>query len=62
MGGFSLVKSVSPLVNLKVGGLILKGDYVAETTYAKYDVVFYEGSSYAALQETTGNLPNDTDY
>ena len=62
MGGFQIVKTINPLVELKVGGLILEGEYVAETTYAKYDVVLYNGSSYAALQETTGNLPTDTGY
>lgn len=57
-----IVKVINPLVELKVGGLVLEGEYVAETTYSKYNVVLYNGSSYAALQETTGNLPTDTDY
>jgi len=39
-----------------------EGAYVAETTYDINDIVSYEGGSYIAIAETTGNLPTDTDY
>lgn len=38
------------------------GEYVAETTYNTNDVVSYNGASYVAKSETTGNLPTDTNY
>ena len=39
---------------------IFKGDYSATTTYNFLDVVFYDNSSFVALDTTTGNLPTDT--
>ena len=42
--------------------LVWQGTYVAETTYAVKDAVSYNGSSFIANTETTGNLPTDTDY
>ena len=39
-----------------------KGDYDPTVQYSKLDIVFYENSSYVALQTTQGNLPTDTDY
>ena len=39
-----------------------KGTYNASTTYAKLDIVDYQGSSYIAKQETTGNAPTNTTY
>lgn len=38
------------------------GEYNAGTTYAKNNVVTYNGSSYFAKQETTGNVPTNTTY
>lgn len=39
-----------------------KGDYNPDTTYDKGNFVSYNGSSYVARQETTGNLPTDVVY
>ena len=39
-----------------------RGEYNANTTYLKLDVVTYNGSSYVALKESTGNLPTNTTY
>ena len=39
-----------------------KGEFNELTTYQKLDVVTYDGSSYLALQESTGNLPTDKTY
>lgn len=39
---------------------IFKGDYNSTTTYNFLDVVFYDNSSFVALDTTTGNLPTDT--
>lgn len=39
-----------------------KGEFNELTTYQKLDVVTYLGSSYMALQESTGNLPTDETY
>lgn len=38
------------------------GEYNAGTTYVKNNVVTYNGSSYFAKQETTGNVPTNTAY
>lgn len=39
---------------------LFKGTYDAATTYTFLDVVFYDNSSFVALDTTTGNLPTDT--
>lgn len=39
-----------------------KGSYDAEETYDYLDVVYYNGSSYVALQTTVGNVPTNTTY
>ena len=49
-------------VQLNMSGPSFKGVYAGGTTYATGDSVSYNGSSYVALQETTGNLPTDTTY
>jgi len=36
------------------------GAYNAATVYATNDVVYYNGSSYVAIANTTGNVPTDT--
>lgn len=41
---------------------IFKGDYNANTTYNFLDVVYYDNSSFVALDTTTGNLPTDTEH
>lgn len=38
-----------------------QGAYSAETTYKKYNIVTYGGSSFIALQDTTGHAPPDPD-
>lgn len=40
----------------------LKGEYDANTTYEKLNIVFYQGSTYFALRQTKGNLPTNTTY
>ena len=40
-------------------GLNLRGTYNASTSYKKLDAVNYNGSSYAALADTTGVTPTD---
>ena len=41
-------------------GLKICGEYNAEETYSELDVVSFEGSSYAALEESTNVPPTDT--
>lgn len=41
---------------------LFKGNYDAATTYGFLDVVFYDNSSFVALDTTTGNLPTDTEH
>lgn len=41
---------------------LFKGNYDAATTYGFLDVVFYDNSSFVALDTTTGNLPTDTSH
>ena len=38
------------------------GEYDNTHKYERLDVVYYEGSSYVALQESIGQLPTNTDY
>lgn len=49
-------------INLGIVGIKNMGDYASQTKYEKLNVVTYQGSSYCALKETTGNLPTDTEY
>ncbi len=48
--------------NLGKVAITPKGEFSEITTYQKLDVVTYLGSSYMALQESTGNLPTNTEY
>lgn len=58
-----IVKLVDSPVHLNfTGGITPKGAYIAETTYNTGESVSYLGSSYVAIQETTGNLPTNTTY
>lgn len=41
---------------------IPKGEYDNGTPYLTNDIISYLGASYIASQNTTGNLPTDTDY
>lgn len=38
------------------------GDYDNVADYVEYDAVSYDGSSYMCIDDSTGNLPTDTDY
>jgi len=44
------------------GGINHKRAYNNSTAYVLGDAVLYEGSSYVAMQNTTGNLPTNTTY
>lgn len=48
-------------INLS-GGINPRGEYNPLTTYNTSDSVSFNGSSYIAIQETTGNLPTDTNF
>lgn len=39
-----------------------KGEYNSATTYQDLDLITYQGNSYLALKETTGNLPTNNEY
>lgn len=39
-----------------------KGEYNNATTYQNLDLITYQGNSYLALKETTGNLPTNNEY
>ena len=41
---------------------LFKGNYDAATTYCFLDVVYYDNSSFVALDTTTGNIPTDTEH
>lgn len=56
-----LVKILGSPISLGID-LTAKGVYAAGTTYVAGDSVSYNGSSFVAIQETTGNLPTDTTY
>ena len=52
-----------PITNvLGIVSIKNRGEYNSETSYEKLNVVTYQGSSYCALKDTTGNLPTDTEY
>lgn len=58
-----IVKLIDSPVHLNfTGGITPKGAYDAETTYNTGESVSYLGSSYVAIQETTGNLPTNVLY
>lgn len=40
-------------------GIAYKGEYLEGTTYKYLNCVYYEGSTYLALQEVTGETPNN---
>ena len=49
-------------INLGIVGIKNMGEYNSQTKYEKLNVVTYQGSSYCALKDTTGNLPTNTEY
>jgi hypothetical protein len=61
MSDFKLVKLIDP-ITLNLGEFRLMGEFDPLTEYSAYDVVSYEGTSYIAKQDTTGNLPTNTIY
>jgi hypothetical protein len=58
---FKLVKLLDPPVSININ-VTPRGTYDNASTYQVGDIVFYEGASYIARLETTGNLPTDTTY
>jgi len=61
--GFDLVKLVDSPVQLQfTGGISPHGTYDNAHPYVTGDSVSYEGSSYVAIQATTGHLPTDVAY
>ena len=42
--------------------IVWKGEYNALTTYSPLDWIYYNGSSYVCILESTGNLPTNTTY
>ncbi len=61
MSDFKLVKLIDP-ITLNLGEFRLMGEFDPLTSYSAYDVVHYNGVSYIAKQDTTGNLPTNTIY
>lgn len=49
-------------INLGIVGIKNMGEYDANTSYEKLNVVTYQGSTYCSLRDTRGNLPTDEDY
>ena len=61
MSDFKIVKLLDP-ISLTLTGPNFQGEYVSGTTYQAGMSVSYNGSSYVALQATTGNVPTNTTY
>lgn len=49
-------------IDLGIVGIKNMGEYNSQTNYEKLNVVTYQGSTYCALKNTTGNLPTNTEY
>jgi len=62
MSDFKLVKILGNPIQINLGGFNPDGEYDNGTSYNTGDSVSYGGSSYIAIQATTGNLPTDTAY
>ena len=62
MSDFKLVKLVDPIVISLPNGINWLGEYDDLTPYVIGDSVSYQGSSYVAMQPTTGNDPSYTAY
>jgi hypothetical protein len=61
MSDFKIVKLLDP-ISLTLTGPNFEGEYASGTTYQAGMSVSYNGSSYVALQTTTGNVPTNTTY
>lgn len=55
------VRLLNPAVQININ-VNPRGEYDNATTYQIGDIVCYQGASYIARLETTGNLPTDTTY
>ena len=53
---------MAEIINLGPVGFNPTGNYDNTHKYERLDVVYYEGSSYVALQESIGQLPTNTEY
>ena len=63
MSDFKIVKLVdNPVQLVFTGGINPEGAYNNVIAYVTGDSVSYNGSSYVAVQATTGNLPTDTTF
>jgi hypothetical protein len=63
MSDFKIVKLLgNPVILEFTGGINATGAYNGATAYSTGDSVSYLGSSYVAVQATTGNLPTDITY
>jgi hypothetical protein len=64
MSDFKIVKLLNNpvVINLAGGGITPLGAYNPATAYVLGDSVSYNGTSYIAIQPTTGNLPTNTTY
>jgi hypothetical protein len=58
---WQLLISVSAAV-ANANALIHKGDYSSIVSYVKNNIVYYQGSTYMCISNSTGNLPTDTVY
>lgn len=61
-GDIAVRTLVSNPISFNFGDLNFTGEYVPATTYNLGDSVSYIGSSYVAIQQTTGNLPTNETY
>ena len=62
-----IADEIPPIVDEKIEemgqlGFNPTGDYDEATTYHRLDVVYYDGSSYVAKMDTTGNPPTNDSY
>lgn len=57
LGATGFVEDIEDAVDIRGFGFNPRGSYSGGTTYAKGDVVLNNGSSWVALQATTGNAP-----
>lgn len=61
MSDFKIVKLLDP-ITLNLEGPSFTGEYSNVTAYTTGESVSYNGSSYVALVNTTGNIPTNTAY
>lgn len=58
----SALQNILNQVSSSLSEFKLMGDYNLSTSYKKYNIVTFNGSSYMAKQDTQGNPPTDTRY